>query len=353
MLSDGETSDTRLHDSVVAEANKRKVKINAVGLGGGGPGSYFERWMKVLASQTGGESYLAQNADALAGIYENIGKLIDIETDSDGDGIADWYEDHLVLFNGVSLKLDKNNPDTDGDGIPDGEEIDRLDYRYNADRTKVIVTGRLITNPTLVDSDGDGIADADESDSMTDPMNPDTDGDGLNDGDEVRRNFDPTSPDPDGDGRRDDRELADDTSPYVYDKAWYEQFACFVVGAIVGDFITDDDDPVTLAGQIIGGVIPASDVRDVIANVKHGDYTFAAISAAGIVPAAGDAAKGAAKAGRFILRNIDDPAKAARLLAILEESCPSVVAKLGGSDGFVKAAASFSQTGLARLTKKE
>lgn len=53
-------------------------------------------------------------------------------------GIADWYEDHLVLFNGVSLKLDKNNPDTDGDGIPDGEEIDRLDYRYNADRTKVI-----------------------------------------------------------------------------------------------------------------------------------------------------------------------------------------------------------------------
>ena len=87
--------------------------------------------------------------------------------------------------------------------------------------------------------------------------------------------------------------------------------------------------------------------------MKHGDYAFAAISAAGIVPAAGDAAKGAAKAGRFILRNIDDPAKAARLLAILEESCPSVVAKLGGSDGFVKAAASFSQTGHARLTKKE
>ena len=261
VLSDGETSDTRLHDSVVAEANKRKVKINAVGLGGGGPGSYFERWMKVLASQTGGESYLAQDADALAGIYENIGKLIDIETDSDGDG--------------------------------------------------------------------------------------------LTDGDEVRRNFDPTSPDPDGDGRRDDRELSDDTSPYVYDKAWYEQFACFVVGALAGDFITDDDDPVTLAGQIIGGVIPASDIRDVIANVKHGDYAFAAISAVGIVPAAGDAAKGAAKAGRFILRNIDDPAKAARLLAILEENCPSVVAKLGGSDGFVKAAASFAQTGHARLTKKE
>ena len=86
--------------------------------------------------------------------------------------------------------------------------------------------------------------------------------------------------------------------------------------------------------------------------MKHGDYAFAAISAAGIVPAAGDAAKGAAKAGRFILRNIDDPAKAARLLAILEESCPSVVAKLGGSDGFVKAAASFSQTGHARLTAK-
>ena len=34
-------------------------------------------------------------------------KKIDIETDSDGDGIADYYEDNMVMFNGVTIKLDK------------------------------------------------------------------------------------------------------------------------------------------------------------------------------------------------------------------------------------------------------
>ena len=51
------------------------------------------------------------------------------------------------------------------------------------------------------DEDGDGLTDLEEvADVGTDPCNPDTDGDGLNDGDEVNLGTDPTNPDTDGDG---------------------------------------------------------------------------------------------------------------------------------------------------------
>lgn len=81
-----------------------------------------------------------------------------------------------------------NDPDTDGDGIPDKVET------------------RTGTNPNDPDTDGDGlrdgvedankngIVDADESD----PRNPDTDGGGVWDGDEVNHGRDPLEPDDDG-----------------------------------------------------------------------------------------------------------------------------------------------------------
>lgn len=81
------------------------------------------------------------------------------QTDTDGDGILDFYEDNMIMFNGVKLKLDKLNPDTDGDGLLDGEEIEVLKYEYNADRTKVKVTGKLKSSPTSIDTDGDGLYD--------------------------------------------------------------------------------------------------------------------------------------------------------------------------------------------------
>ena len=40
--------------------------------------------------------------------------LADIMKDSDGDGLTDLAEERLML--------DPHNPDTDGDGIPDGED---------------------------------------------------------------------------------------------------------------------------------------------------------------------------------------------------------------------------------------
>ncbi|WP_233595405.1 Ig-like domain-containing protein [Corallococcus sp. CA031C] len=85
--------------------------------------------------------------------------------DSDNDGLPDVEE--------AIIGTDPNNPDTDGDGIPDGVEVkvggtDPLDDDSDDD-------GILDGNE---DKDHDGIVDADE----TDPNEADTDGDGLTDG---------------------------------------------------------------------------------------------------------------------------------------------------------------------------
>ncbi|MHA1532571.1 MAG: hypothetical protein ACTSR6_11285, partial [Candidatus Heimdallarchaeota archaeon] len=55
------------------------------------------------------------------------------------------------------------------------------------------------TNPLNPDTDGDGILDGEETSIgvdgfLTDPTNPDTDGDGYNDGDEIINGTDPTDP---------------------------------------------------------------------------------------------------------------------------------------------------------------
>ena len=79
-------------------------------------------------------------------------------------------EDRDGLLNGqeVTLGTDPYNPDSDGDGLTDGDEVQR--YK---------------TDPNKKDTDGDGIKDGDEvNKSKTDPTKKDTDGDGVSDGDE-------------------------------------------------------------------------------------------------------------------------------------------------------------------------
>ena len=71
------------------------------------------------------------------------------------------------------------NQDRDADGLPDDVEE------------------RLGTDPDDPDSDDDGILDGDER--VTDPLDPDSDDDGLNDGDEAHAGTDPNDPDTDDD----------------------------------------------------------------------------------------------------------------------------------------------------------
>jgi len=158
VLSDGESDGTYKHADTITAANDKNIRIYTVGLGSSSE-SYFNNYLKPLAVNTGAAFYYASNADQLAEIYEDINEKIDIETDSDGDGIPDYYEENLPMFNGVALKMDKNKTDSDGDTIPDNKELE-LKYEYNEDRTQVKVTGKLVLgHPALKDTDNDGIED--------------------------------------------------------------------------------------------------------------------------------------------------------------------------------------------------
>jgi hypothetical protein len=67
------------------------------------------------------------------------------------------------------------NPDTDGDGLLDGDEVNALNAPQNISSKP--------TDPTDKDSDDDGLSDGYEASlSHTDPNNIDTDGDGVTDG---------------------------------------------------------------------------------------------------------------------------------------------------------------------------
>ena len=136
------------------------------------------------------------------------------DPDTDGDGIPDGQEvntdgtdpldscssiggtplgtddcdgDGLTNEEEIMLGTDPDNPDTDGDGIDDGQEI-------NVDGTDPLDDCESIGGTPLgtSDCDGDGLSNADEVTAGTDPDNPDTDGDGINDGQEV--NTDGTDP---------------------------------------------------------------------------------------------------------------------------------------------------------------
>ncbi|MCJ7553737.1 MAG: OmpA family protein, partial [Ignavibacteriaceae bacterium] len=108
-----------------------------------------------------------------------------LKADTDGDGLKDGEE---VL----KYKTDPNIADTDSDGLKDGEEV--LTYK---------------TDPLVADSDKDGLNDGDEVlKYKTDPLQVDTDGDGLSDGNEVLKyKTDPLKADTDGDGLNDDKEV--------------------------------------------------------------------------------------------------------------------------------------------------
>ena len=146
------------------------------------------------------------------------------DPDTDGDGIPD-SQDPDIDGDGVNNSdekaagTDPYNPDTDGDGTNDGDEDTDGDGKTNKEESDPTVDkskdsdgdgipdiidkddqdgpkgdkdGDGIINEEDPDADGDGVSNDDEKEAGLDPLNPDTDGDGTNDGDE----------DTDGDGKK-------------------------------------------------------------------------------------------------------------------------------------------------------
>src|SRR5690606_26031977 len=124
--------------------------------------------------------------DAFPTQYANVAEVFPDE-DPDEDGLTN-PEEHLA-------DTDPTDPDSDGDGMKDGGEVD---HRPNPP-----------TDDAALDPDQDGLTNLEEHQLGADPANPDGDGDGLWDGWEVLHNFNPASApgdlsdatgDPDGDG---------------------------------------------------------------------------------------------------------------------------------------------------------
>jgi hypothetical protein len=142
--------------------------------------------------------------------------------DYDNDGLSNWGE--------YLIGTDPTNPDTDGDGLSDGDEV----KLYLSDPRKVDTDGDGLTDyaevmvhgtdPYLADTDGDGMPDKWEIDNGLDPKNSldanlDPDGDGATNLAEFLAGTDPKNPDTDGDGIPDGWEIDWGLNPLVDDAA--------------------------------------------------------------------------------------------------------------------------------------
>jgi hypothetical protein len=101
------------------------------------------------------------------------------KSDSDKDGLKDWDEIHVY-------HTDPNSPDTDNDGYKDKKEIY---YGYSPRHSEPVKLSRL-------DSDRDGVPDSWEIRLKMDLLNPDVNGNGRLDGEDINRGFDPRSKEP-------------------------------------------------------------------------------------------------------------------------------------------------------------
>jgi len=122
-----------------------------------------------------------------------------LDTDLDGLSLAEEYH---YLTNPL-------DPDSDDDGYPDGQEVDRgysptgegrLDMNGNGIPDDWEAGYGLPTDRDVghEDADADSLSNADEYAHGTDPTVSDTDGDGFDDGREIRNGYDPSAP---GDAR--------------------------------------------------------------------------------------------------------------------------------------------------------
>ena len=188
-----------------------KLKVNDT-VFGGDIGSWSD-WNMTFY----GHPSIDRDGDNLSDFAERILETGINNPDSDNDGLNDgdeyygWHD-----LNGNFHLTDLTRPDTDDDGVNDGLE-GRDDNITNS-----------ITDPNDNDTDDDGLLDGceifglDDCDEyVTDPLNVDTDSDGISDFDEIfahlmepsRHRSDPTKLDTDRDGMPDLYELENGLHP--------------------------------------------------------------------------------------------------------------------------------------------
>ncbi|UYZ21808.1 S-layer homology domain-containing protein [Mesobacillus jeotgali] len=150
-LTDG---DGYWNDEAIQFAKDNQVIIYTIGLGNGVNQNLLEK----IAAETGGKYFFAEQADELEKqLEETAEETIDYTKDTDEDGLPDYLEKKgMRLGNGKLVKTDYEDPDTDGDGLKDGEEVTTQYIPMNGG---YFVT---ISDPLKVDTDKDTFPDASE-----------------------------------------------------------------------------------------------------------------------------------------------------------------------------------------------
>jgi len=151
--------------------------------------------------------FLAYNRNAR--FYNDI-----VQPDSDGDGLSDLEE--------LERGTDPLAVDTDGDGFGDGYEI-----RTARDP---LVSDRACDQDARLDTDRDGLNDCEEKFLNADKLRFDTDGDLFPDGLEFMVGLNPGDPrdlyaDPDFDGTQSGDEILQATDPTIDDRELWPRFA--------------------------------------------------------------------------------------------------------------------------------
>jgi hypothetical protein len=161
------------------------------------------------------------DSDGVPASVEFLNGTSDELKDTDDDGLDDRFEalvgwDVDIVGRGTRrVYASGNSVDSDGDGL--GDSLEAPGAWNDANGNDLIDEGERVP--------------ADADDFVTDPLNPDTDGDGVSDFDEINgytitlkatgveitRTTDPTNPDHDGDGGADGLERQLGTDPTVWD----------------------------------------------------------------------------------------------------------------------------------------
>lgn len=150
----------------------------------------------------------------------------DTEVDQDGDGLS-LYKEYIYL-------TDPINPDTDGDGVPDGEEVAKgqnprglgildVDHDGMSDIWEREHGLDPLRNDRDEDRDEDGLTNYKEYLHKLDPLNPDTDNDTFSDGTEVHNGYDPSAP---GDAKPETTIVINKinvTAPMVWSQSVFEE----------------------------------------------------------------------------------------------------------------------------------
>ena len=157
ILSDGSdepsTSYDRKYAPLVQQAKDNNIVVYTIGAGT----SVDTSILTQIAANTGGSYYTASVTSGILDAFDQIqDETVDLVTDTDNDGLPDYYEQNLTNSAGVPLNLDINDPDCDSDGLLDGEEVEII----VTDEGKVY--SLMHTDPNSSNTDGDGYSDYEE-----------------------------------------------------------------------------------------------------------------------------------------------------------------------------------------------